>query len=456
MDKTDRFYANYGGVETVRVRACQEGLRSALAVTISSETDNFVDDTTNTSKGPSLFGGKRKHDKSVLNEEESRTDIETALSGLQLSCPPKGSREYFVEQSAEPLSALDNYITPSSSSKDKNVKKDSGKEAASINDQNIQLLLHHSSKLIELRTLDALLRTLRDRHLIVAARLRSTRDYWKWHINLSGGPLGRLVHVLRQQALTVLPWLGDDFRDRNQKEYELATATLDRELEWLGKVERLLLERPEEMEVGDLLSVVDEPKPVTWWNSFVNSGEENDNTVPKPSETMSSSVKLFLQSKNRMWMKQTEEWNRMARDVIKDSLDETTSSSFTPINTSDQLDQNGKGRDEDLSNVYAESRFLKQWAAYDNKTSDAYSWLTVLSLVDYSASVKRAGERRHFELSGLTRRIKRYDFLGIPTSALLLVAANSLHDKVIAPHKKEIVDFFNGIFEALWGIFQFR
>ncbi|KAL7537324.1 hypothetical protein ACHAXR_007735 [Thalassiosira sp. AJA248-18] len=445
LDKGDRSYDNFGGIETVRVRACQEGLRTALAVTSSEIGSSSLDGISgdNSNKRSRLFGSKDGDTVSVLNDEtmvEYANDIETAIGALQLSCPPKGSREFFVEQSAESLSTLRKYISPTNDAKNTKTRK-SKEPAPSITEQNLLLLMSHSSKLIELRTLDALLRTLRDRHLIVAARLRRTRDYWKWHVNLSGGRLGHLIHNLRQRVMKIVPsWMGDDFRDRNQREYELATATWEMELEWLGKVERLLLERPVEMEVGDLLSVVGagNKKQVSWWSTLVNSGEEND-VDPEPS--MSASMQLFLQSKNRMWIKQTEDWTKTARETIKESLDETISSSFTLV---------------EESSLYAESNFLKQWAAYDDKASDASSWLTVLSLVDYVASPKRAGERRLFQISGITSRVKRYDFLGVPSSALLLAAANSLHDNIIAPHKQEIIDFVKKICQAIWGIWEFR
>eukprot|EP01083_Nonionella_stella_P048292 129202_1 len=133
-----------------------------------------------------------------------------------------------------------------------------------------------------------------------------------------------------------------------------------------------------------------------------------------------------------MWIKQSEEWSKRTREAIKDSLDETISSSFTSIKGSDEAEN---GEDQAESHMYyAESRFLQRWARYDDKFSDAYSWRTVLSIVDYAATPKRAGERRIFQLSSIIAQVKRYDFLGIPSSALLLVAANSLHDKVIAPH----------------------
>mmetsp|Transcript_7561 Transcript_7561/g.17157 ORF Transcript_7561/g.17157 Transcript_7561/m.17157 type:complete len:937 (+) Transcript_7561:61-2871(+) len=452
LDGGDRSYANFGGIETVRVRACQEGLQAVLAVHASNlavaseiESSSLAENgSNNVNKGSSLFGVKRNsgNGNGVLDGNtmaEYAKDMKSALGALQLSCPPKGSREFFVEQSSEALSALSKYITPTTSK-----SKDS---VASIHEQNINLLLHYSSKLIELRTLDALLRTLRDRHLIVSARLRRTRNYWKWHVNLSGGRLGRLVQTLRQQAMSVFPALmGDDFRDRNQREYELATATWERELEWLGKVERLLLERPAEMEVGDLLAVVGnkKQKPISLWNNLVNSEEGND---VSSKSTMSESIQFLLRSKNRMWVRQTEEWNKMARETIKDSL----------IGISGELGESGKEQDEtEKSNLHAESRFLRKWATHDNSTSDTYSWLTVLSLVEVAASPTRAGERRHFQLSGLTTRVKRYDFLGIPSSALLLAAANSLHDNVIAPHKQEIVEFVKSIFNAIWGIIKFR
>ncbi|KAL7538384.1 hypothetical protein ACHAWF_006071 [Thalassiosira exigua] len=445
LDKGDRSYNNFGGVEAVRVRACQEGLRSALAVTSSRLNGSDP----NLSKG-SLFGdkGDKGGSETAPTEQamiEYSKDMGIALGALQLSCPPKGSREYFVEQSAEALSALSKYIAPSND----------GESTASIHEQNVRLLLKHSSKLIELRTLDALLRTLRDRHLIVATRLRRTREYWKWRVKFSGGTLGRFFHKLGQKAMTVFPLMEvDDFRDRNQKEFELATATWEREVDWLGKVERILLQSPEELEVSDLLSVVGNGKPKnTSWriSSFLKEGEDSDASYkPKLIESM----QLFLQPQNRIWLRLAEQWNKMARETIKDSLDGTISVSFTSMEGSGGHNGSEDREDETkASSAYAESLFLERWAAYDNKTSNANSWLTVLSLVDFSASTKRAGERR----SDLATKIKRYDgSLRIPSSALLIAGANMLHDKIVAPNKQEIVDFVKGISAALWGILEFR
>ena len=459
LDGGDRSYSNFGGIETVRVRACQEGLRSALSIPfkVESSTPPLEDSTVanNNRRGQSLFGVKyTRNDRSVVTtDDQSETtedyqkDTEIALTALQLSCPPKGSREYFVEQSADALSALSKYTSPTyyDITTRKRSKSKDQQSVPSIDEQNIQLLLHYSSKLIELRVLDSLLRTLRDRHLIVSTRLKRTRDYWKWHVNLTGGWLGRLSQSIRQQVMTVFPELrrGEGFRDRNQREYELATATWERELEMLGKAEKLLLARPTEIDVSDLLTVTgDNNRRPSLWSSLSSSRDDPSLNTSKPS--MSQTIRLLLQSKNRIWLKQTEQWTRQAREAIQFSLDETISSSFTPISN------------QDTDIAYSESRFLKRWAAYDESTSDVLSWLNILTLVDYAASPRRAGERRHFQISSITSQIKRYDVLGIPSSALLLFGANSLHDKVIAPHKQEIVDFIKSIFTAVWGIFEFR
>jgi len=458
LDGGDRSYSNFGGIETVRVRACQEGLRSALSMPVKVESASSLEDDDSNRRGQSLFGVKyTRNDKSITSADESgetkedyQKDIETALTALQLSCPPKGSREYFVEQSADALSALSKYTTPTYNNKTTRNRKSKDQPTPSIDEQNIQLLLHYSSKLIELRVLDALLRTLRDRHLIVSTRLKRTRDYWKWHVNLTGGWLGRLSQSIRQQVMTVFPELRRDegFRDRNQREYELATATWERELEMLGKAEKLLLARPTEIDVSDLLTVTgDDNSRPSWWSSLSNSRDDPSLNTSKPS--MSQTIRLLLQSKNRIWLKQTEQWTRHAREAIQFSLDETISSSFS----TQDID---KVQGEELKVVYSESRFLKRWAAHDESTSDVLSWLNVLTLVDYAASPRRAGEKRHFQISSITSQIKRYDVLGIPSSALLLFGANSLHDKVIAPHKQEIVDFVKSIFTAVWGIFEFR
>lgn len=463
LDIGDRLYSNYGGIETVRVRACQEGLRCALSLgnrsSKSSSSSTLASPTTASNNNLTQHGKKDVDDM----PPNLMADIKIASNALQLSCPPKGSRAYFVEQSIEALSGLSKY-NPSSPSSKKDTTPSSA--SSSIYEQNIYLLLRHSSKLIEIRALDALLRTLRDRHLIVSARLRRTCDYWKWHVNLSGGRLGRILGMIQSPAQKLFPsWVGFDFRDQNQQVYEIVTATYERELEWLGRVERLLLERPADMDVGELLSVVpdtSQQKSVPFWKCFVYDKEKDDNGENNLmlESSLSKTVQYLSQSKNRMWLKQTEEWSREVRAIIKDSLDETVRSSFTSINDSGGVVGDGAGNtgmmQTEPSELYAESKLLKLWASYDDSASDAYSWLTVLTLVDCAASVKRSGERRHFQLSSIATLVRQYDFLRIPSSALLIAAANSLHDNIIAPHKQEILDFIKSIFVAIWGIVEFR
>ncbi|KAL3804917.1 hypothetical protein HJC23_006689 [Cyclotella cryptica] len=445
LDRGDLIYNNFGGIETVRVRACQEGLRAALALS---------DDALHRDDSPkkSLFGNKRSQDSDMESKTEYTRDIETAIRALQLSCAPRGSREYFVEQSIDALSNLRKYLTPA------NNESISGK-APSIHEQNLQLLLAFSSKLIELRTLDALLRTLRDRHLVVSYRLRRAQNYWKWHVNLSSGRLGRLAQRIRYDVMSILPWGDLDFRDRNQKEYERITAACERELLWLGSVEKLLLERPVEMDADDMFSVLSEKKRKgQWWTGLLfeaDSFEDEDSNDLSSEAKFASTVNLLVQGQNRMWLRQSENWTKRARNVIADSLDATVRSSFTPIGKVGPHDAS-QNIVEHNGTIYAESEFLQKWASYDEAFSDSSSWLAVLSLVDYAASTQRAGEQRHFQFSDLTMRIKQYDFLGIPSSALMLAAANSLHDNIIAPHSQEIIQFIKSIFQAIWGIIEFR
>lgn len=444
LDRGDRSYASFGGIETVRVKAFQEGLRSVIAIASELESSPLESNISNGVKHSSLFGIKIKNGdvgNTLRNHfvEDYSKDIETSLKALQLSCPPRGSRGVFVERSAEALSILGKYIAPITTK---------AQSAPSIQEQNIKLLLRHSSKLIELRTLDSLLRILRDRHLVVAARLKRSRNYWKFHVDLSGGRLGHIIEALRQQAMTVLPWMGDDYRDRSQREYELATATWECELEWLGKLESVLLQRPKELEADELLSVIgeSEQKRASWRKGSADNGGGNHDMSSKKSLT--SAVAFCLRSQNRMWIKQTEEWNQQARTVIRSSFGHKRSNGF--------VDNGKENVQAETTDFPAESSFLEKWANYDKETCNASSWLVILSLVEYSASRKRAGERRYDRLSQLSSQIKSYDFLGLPSTILFLALANSLHNNIIAPNKQEIVDFIKGIFTAFWGIIEFR
>ena len=422
LDKGDRSYDNFGGIETVRVRAYQEGLKAALDVI--SEEDDVSDDGSGT--GTTLFGNKQS-----VDDDDSisgvKDDVQTALSALKLLCPPKGSREYFVQENAQALSKLANYIAPSS-------RGDKAK-TPTVRQQNMDLLLHHSSKLIEMRTLDALLRTLRDRHLIVASRLRRARDYWKWHVNLSGGWFGLFTQDLRQKVNSVFPWLGlNDLKERTQRHYERVTASWEKELVCLGKIEQVLLDRPEEMEVGSLLSVTNDndDEETSWLGNLLSGGNKS-----KPS--LDESTELMLKSKNRIWIRETENWCAKARQAISDSVDEVMIAK----------DAGDAERSEP-------QQFLKDWASYDSTKENASSWLPALSIVEYSGSPRRPGEQRFFQLSTIISQVKRYDFLGIPSSVLILAAANMFHDRVVAPHKQEMIDFAKSVFSAVWGVIEFR
>ena len=428
LDKGDRSYDNFGGIETVRVRAYQEGLKAALEEVSSDDNDDddgSSSSSSSSSSSTSLFGNKQSVEDDKSNSSSVKDDMQTALSALQLLCPPKGSREYFVQENAQALSKLASYIAPSS-------RGDKDKKTPTVKQQNIDLLLHHSSKLIEMRTLDALLRTLRDRHLIVASRLRRARDYWKWHVNLSGGWFGLFTQDLRQKVNSAFPWLGiNDFRERIQRDYEKVCASWERELVCLGKVEQLLLDRPEEMEVGSLLSVLSDEK-TSWLNKLLNGG-----TKSKPS--LDVSAELMLESKNRKWIQETDIWCAKARKAVSDSLDDV-------MTTKDVSDT-------ERSEV---QHFLSNWASYDVTAESASSWLTALSIVEYAGSPRRSGEQRYFQLSTITSQVKRYDFLGIPSSLLILLAANMFHDRVVAPHKQEMIDFAKSVFQAVWGVIEFR
>ena len=438
LDVGDGKYSSFGGVDAVRVRACLEGLQSAL------DCKDIPQSNAPHSSPSSLFGNLKRNErtdgrdsKDDLSEYED--DVKVAIGALKLSCPPRGSREYFVEQSVDAVSELSKYTSP---------KRQAEKRACSVQCQNVQLLLHHSATLIELRVLDALLRTLRDRHLIVATRLRRTREYWKWSLRLSGGFFGRLVSSVRQQLTLFLPFLDNEFGDVSQREFELACATSDRELEWLGRVESLLLNRPQDLEVHQLLNIVGDSTgmPQSWWNSFAKASA---GSPTRPS--MATSIKLLLKPNNRMWIKESETWTRNARNVIKDSLDGTISSTFTPVEDLNMT----KESCSDLDDAdYAESKILKQW--YDGAASDTATWLSILSLVDQAANAKRAGERGYFDWTSAVNAIKRFDILGIPSSALLLIAASRLHDNIIYPNKEEIIRIWKSVLAAAWGIIEFR
>mmetsp|Transcript_11691 Transcript_11691/g.16850 ORF Transcript_11691/g.16850 Transcript_11691/m.16850 type:complete len:310 (+) Transcript_11691:19-948(+) len=159
LDTSDKLYDAFGGIESVRAQLY------ALALS------GFLDDELPANWSSSNLS---KNEREAM--ERTALSVAAAIEAVTISCPPRGSREFFVEKLAEPLSFLYPYLQDDY--KDSQQQQRSYSSSSSGNEQKIDQWIQQAAKVAELRALDALLRTLRDRQLISTARLRRAVDRW--------------------------------------------------------------------------------------------------------------------------------------------------------------------------------------------------------------------------------------------------------------------------------------
>eukprot|EP00957_Ditylum_brightwellii_P017169 1294248-Ditylum_brightwellii.AAC.1 len=223
LDDGDRSYDDSGGVDSVRADLCRRALNDVLnfvAFTIEEETKKWENEREGDEEG------------SVLKSyaKQLQTEANAALQALSVKCSLRGSRETFVEQTAIPLSRLYNVLRSIAyADDDHNDEGGNGNDDANassttthttviptikstatipMNTQTAFLIVQQAAKVAEIRTLDALLRILRDRLLLTTSHLSRTVKYWKWSY-----------------------WSVDDTR----RNLALATASYKRETERLGQ-----------------------------------------------------------------------------------------------------------------------------------------------------------------------------------------------------------------------------
>jgi len=336
----------------------------------------------------------------ALQEVLSRSSLNESVRKLveDSACPPRTSRSLCAKRLVETMVEY--------------------QKQADTNNAQLQALL-------ELRALDALLRSVRDEDLAPSAnRLKSTKQAWEYDVGRWATSKRQWVKrtvlgaVMSRYAPSLSEW---------RKQLQQTSEKLQNEYHQLGQVQQLLLQQP--------------PPP------------------PPPTTKQSSSQ----QQSPIVATKAIMEWNENAKQLLKDFLTDRWSR-VDPGKVVSEDDRPGITIGMDLQRLNQSS-----WGERN--------WLTTLFLVEKSQQRRRLlqeqqlreqaqlqvhGEGRYF-LSWLTSWrfaelksfVSRFDFFGIPSVVGKIVLAKVIHSALL-PYWPQMKQTGEQVGLALWGIVEFR
>ena len=390
----------------------------------------IVETSDDASGGNSSAGGpeinekeERKATAQMISPTASEAAV-AAMAALEVSCPPRGSREFYVMESAESIADLSKALAACQ-------VVDKINPAPKPEDKEVIGLVEMSKLLVEVRTLDAILRVARDRLISSSNRLRRARANWDWNLRVyAGGPIRR---TLSRTFRTALKWLGRGTLEDDRRFLAMAEAAYKKEISRLGAVQGLLLSRPVEMKSDALLG------------ALVEGGDISKGTYGGGVVNSEGAKEMLLQGKDETgsWSKEASQWSSNARALIRNIIAET----FVTV-ASDKKATSHLSIEEALGAV-------GDWSN-GRRDADAETWHAVLVLVEGLAQPRRVGEHRaRIRATDVLKGIKKLDLGGVPSSMFLLWMAHVVHDNV-APHWKVITEFCQKAMLAVWGVIDMR
>lgn len=346
-----------------------------------------------------------------------------AMEALSVSCPPRGSRELYVLESADFAADLSkalaacqvvNNISP----------------VPKPRDEEVIGLVKMSSELVEIRTLDAILRVARDHLISSSNRLRRAKSNWDFNVRVySGGPIRR---TLSKTFRAVLKWFGRGSLEDDRRYLYMAEAAYKKEVSRLGAVQELLLSRPSEMKSDALLNALE--------GGGISKGAYGGGVV-KPEGAKG----ILLQEKEAgaIWSNEAKHWSMKARALITDITTETFQTVASDKKCLPRL------------SVGEALNLVEDWSK-GRRDADTESWHAVLVLVEGLTTPRRVGEHRaRISAADFYKGIKKLDLGGVPSSMFLLWLAHVVHDSV-APHWKTMTGFGEKAVVAVWGVIDMR
>lgn len=382
LDSIDRDYDKFGGVESIKTNLCRDHLMRV--------------------------GG------SSLPTTELRSARAVAIKALGSQCPPRGSRATFALSLINPLVQLESWRQPTQENIHSKRGSDSKAVATSTHTEvyNVNRHLEIATRLLEIRFLDAVLRILRDGQVLSGSRMRSFARRLERNVNFYDQSLSfnRLLyrwysHIIRRSSL-----------ERDRERLGSTEAMYQLELNQLGRIENLLLSRPNGMTDKKL-------------------GPDSDGDI-NPWEDIDD------------WNQLSESWCLEARTLIRDIITETMSG----------IDPTYKIAGKSVPSVAQDLYLLSQWAKGEPFLSSEYddgtnAWRTALTLTDELSAAKRLENRRIIPF--LSDAFRRLDFYGVPSSIFTVALAFIIH-QTVKPHWKNIINVIQSAYLVLKGIWLKR
>ena len=453
LDTGDRNYELDGGIHLVRVELYRAWIDEAIArlehaAPQAPTTEPSVADSDGTSEGRAFArdgdeGDEDAH-RSCSKEgtahadgkhQSARTEaklayLRTMRVGLSLNCGQKSSRQEFVSHSHEYLRDLQTMRT--SLEAESAADGESAAEAASASagrsgDLIAQLLVRPVGVLIDIRAMDSLVRLLRDKLLLSAKILEQAQAEQRTR--------ARKSRETTQLERTQLARTG---------------ALLERQLEWLGGLQQLLLSRPQPLSASVLVN------PLALLNLHLcndcpdgQHGEGRAAAGPSTeehSEAASSdhgpdSRSIKRPPLDEAWCAASSAWSRRARHLVSEIVGEIADSVVQESATvraksetlaegvAQQLARAHEPFGEPIAQTQAHVQQLRAWAPEGGSDGLRVALLLVEGL-------PQAQRVQRYLLPGYAFWYSR--MRAVPTSVAMLLASWMLH-AAVKPSWPEVV-----------------
>ncbi len=553
LDEDDgKMMVGLGGIEAVRTELCIAALEDYIIVDLPEEHSSMNSTKSSSNDEQSHFEQQQQQQQQQQHKNNNDDYLNSwntlqnpqvlsyyasaVRDALQINAAPMSSREDFVEKTIEPLVKLQHYDRirnnyhaanvrqqqqqqhqyqhkTMSMNRNKNRMRSAFNMKSSIptvtssmqsssspssipshpvttsDNSNIIDIIWMSSTVAHIRTIDALLRALRDRLVVSAMRLSRKEKYRVWRLQWYETGFGRYFKQWMRRTMK------NKTVDDDRRNLQLTRAALRRELERLGQVQGLLLNRPCEMSETRLLTSVEatlneeqggDDTPNESSSSTSNPNKGKNTFTPLTKRKKLSAVgridgdaarqalyraecnfnrrngfrmnNINNNSSNRRgghnngnlnplqeWTLEAQEWTMQGRGVISELVTETISDVFEPTSC--------LTRDRH-SNVESDLVTLSAWAS--GKRSGAEDWYTVLALFDCMSLARLMREHKYLPTAIDFRYwFKRIDYFGIPSS-LATIGASMIVHSTLKPFWPGIVNGAKVVGKATWGVIEFR
>jgi nuclear-control-of-ATPase protein 2 len=324
-----------------------------------------------------------------------------------------------------------------------------------------------SAKTVEIRAVDALLRLTRDRLLVTSSRLARTVRHWERRVKMHR-TLGRLARFFLRKKT----------REGDQAVLAVARAAYDAEVTRLGAIQRILVERPKDVDDRTILRVL--ATTATADDKTDNNKVQTTNSKSKALPRKISPIRFTLPNLSRyslrwnvegrgrlqirvsdyyeslssdaawqalfrdrdgesprQWISRAHEWTAQARGTLCQIIKESLETSVL-----------------DAGNLNGELVSVEGWCTCNYEHSNVtMQWTTILNLVDAWDEHRRV-EGRALR-AGLGVWKDRLDVFGIPSALVSVGLALIVHNRLL-PYWPKFKHASLELISIVWTVFRRR